>query len=108
MVNNRNFTDYNYIKTMRMFAAINPNRLPSWPVTDIKLLCAMAEVAHLGPIPMGKWAEKINVNPVKTGQAMDRLEKAKLAKRSRSKTDRRVVLAEITDSGRGIVEDWSK
>lgn len=94
---------------MRMFPAINPKRLPTdWPVTDIKLLCAMAEVAHLGPIPMGKWAEKINGHPVKTGQAMDRLEKAKLAKRSRSKTDRRVVLAGITDIGRGIVEDWSK
>jgi DNA-binding MarR family transcriptional regulator len=58
-----------------------------------------------GSLPMGKLGERLMVHPAAVTNAVSRLEQRGLARRQMSPADRRVVLAEITGSGRALAEE---
>jgi MarR family 2-MHQ and catechol resistance regulon transcriptional repressor len=58
---------------------------------------------HLGPLSLGELADKLLVTGGNVTFVMDRLEAQGLVARYRSDTDRRVVLARLTESGRDLV-----
>ena len=57
-----------------------------------------------GSLPLGKMGERLQVHPTSVTSIVDRLEAAGLVVRRRHPEDGRGVLAEITDSGRSLVE----
>lgn len=57
-----------------------------------------------GSLPLGKMGERLQVHPTSVTSIVDRLEKAGLVVRRRHPQDGRAVLAEITTSGRKVVE----
>jgi len=57
-----------------------------------------------GSLPLGKMGERLQVHPTSVTPIVDRLESAGLVRRVPHPDDRRAVLAEITDSGRDLVE----
>ena len=57
-----------------------------------------------GSLPLGKMGERLQVHPTSVTSIVDRLESAGLVVRRRHPEDGRAVLAEITDSGRALVE----
>jgi len=57
-----------------------------------------------GSLPLGKMGERLQVHPTSVTSIVDRLEGAGLVVRRRHPEDGRGVLAEITDSGRELVE----
>lgn len=58
-----------------------------------------------GSLPLGKMGERLQVHPTSVTPIVDRLESAGLVRRVPHPDDRRAVLAEITDSGRDLVEE---
>src|SRR5687768_15926565 len=60
--------------------------------------------ARNGSLPLGKMAERLQVHPTSITSIIDRLEAAGRGVRRRHPEDGRAVLAEITDSGRAVVE----
>jgi DNA-binding MarR family transcriptional regulator len=57
-----------------------------------------------GSLPLGKMAERLMVHSTSITNTIDRLERDGLVRRLAHPTDRRLVLAEITEEGRGIVK----
>ena len=57
-----------------------------------------------GAMPMTRMGSLLQVHPTSVTSAVDRLEKQGYVARSRQDSDRRVVLAAITSSGRAVVE----
>jgi DNA-binding MarR family transcriptional regulator len=57
-----------------------------------------------GSLPLGKMGERLQVHPTSVTSIVQRLEAAGLVRRVRDDTDGRVVLAEITEAGRALVE----
>ena len=57
-----------------------------------------------GSLPLGKMGERLQVHPTSVTSIVDRLESAGLVVRRRHPEDGRAVLAEITASGRSLVE----
>jgi DNA-binding MarR family transcriptional regulator len=57
-----------------------------------------------GMLPLGKMGERLQVHPASVTNAIDRLEVAGLVRRVAHPTDRRAVLAEITETGRKRVD----
>ncbi len=57
-----------------------------------------------GSLPLGKMGERLQVHPTSVTSIVDRLEAAGLVTRRRHPQDGRAVLAEITESGRTLVE----
>jgi DNA-binding MarR family transcriptional regulator len=57
-----------------------------------------------GSLPLGKMGDRLQVHPTSVTSIVDRLEAAGHVRRRRHPTDGRTVLAEITDSGREVVE----
>ncbi|MGN6131870.1 MAG: MarR family winged helix-turn-helix transcriptional regulator [Nocardioidaceae bacterium] len=57
-----------------------------------------------GSLPLGKMGERLQVHPTSVTSIVDRLEAAGHVVRRRHPEDGRAVLAEITDSGRAVVE----
>lgn len=57
-----------------------------------------------GSLPLGKVGERLQVHPTSVTPIVDRLESAGLVRRVPHPEDRRAVLAEITESGRELVE----
>jgi MarR family 2-MHQ and catechol resistance regulon transcriptional repressor len=64
---------------------------------------ALEALYHLGPLSLGELADKLLVTGGNVTFVMDRLESQGLVARYRSDTDRRVVLARLTESGRDLV-----
>jgi MarR family 2-MHQ and catechol resistance regulon transcriptional repressor len=64
---------------------------------------ALEALYHLGPLSLGDLADKLLVTGGNVTFVMDRLEAQGLVARYRSDTDRRVVLARLTESGRDLV-----
>ena len=60
--------------------------------------------SRAGSLPLGKMGERLQVHPTSVTSIVDRLEAAGLVVRRRHPQDGRAVLAEITDSGRAVVE----
>jgi DNA-binding MarR family transcriptional regulator len=57
-----------------------------------------------GSLPLGKMGERLQVHPTSVTSIVDRLESAGHVVRRRHPQDGRAVLAEITESGRAVVE----
>ena len=57
-----------------------------------------------GSLPMGKMGERLQVHPTSITSIINRLEAAELVVRRPHPEDRRAVLAEVTDTGRRLVE----
>ena len=57
-----------------------------------------------GSLPLGKMGERLQVHPTSVTSIVQRLEAADLVVRRPHPDDGRAVLAEITDSGRAVVE----
>ena len=64
---------------------------------------ALEALYHLGPLSLGELAEKLLVTGGNVTYVMDRLEAQGLVSRYRSESDRRVVHAKLTETGRGLV-----
>ena len=60
--------------------------------------------SRAGSLPLGKMGERLQVHPTSVTSIVDRLEAAGHVVRRRHPTDGRTVLAEITSSGRSLVE----
>ena len=58
-----------------------------------------------GAMPMTRLGSLLQVHPTSVTSAVDRLEKQGYVVRSRRESDRRVVLATITDAGRAVVDE---
>jgi DNA-binding MarR family transcriptional regulator len=61
-----------------------------------------------GSLPLGKMGDRLQVHPTSVTSIVDRLETAGFVVRRRHPTDGRTVLAEITDTGRALVEAATK
>ena len=57
-----------------------------------------------GSLPLGKMGERLQVHPTSVTSIVQRLEAAGLVRRRQDAADGRIVLAEITDAGRDLVE----
>jgi DNA-binding MarR family transcriptional regulator len=57
-----------------------------------------------GSLPLGKMGERLQVHPTSVTSIVDRLEAAGLVTRRRHPEDGRAVLAQITETGRSLVE----
>jgi DNA-binding MarR family transcriptional regulator len=57
-----------------------------------------------GALPLGKMAERLMVHSTSITNTIDRLERDGFVRRMPHPTDRRLILAEITDDGRNIVK----
>ena len=68
-----------------------------------EVLQLLAFTRH-GQLPMTKLGSLLQVHPTSVTSAVDRLERQGYVARTRGDQDRRIVLAAITDAGRGIVE----
>jgi DNA-binding MarR family transcriptional regulator len=55
-------------------------------------------------LPLGKMGDRLMVHPASVTNAVDRLESDGLVRRVRHGEDKRMVLAELTDDGRRVVE----
>src|SRR3954465_12881869 len=60
--------------------------------------------SRAGALPLGKMGERLQVPPTSVTSIVDRLEQAGHVVRRRHPDDGRAVLAEITESGRAVVE----
>jgi DNA-binding MarR family transcriptional regulator len=60
--------------------------------------------SRAGSLPLGKMGERLQVHPTSVTSIVDRLEVAGHVVRRPHPVDGRAVLAEITDSGRAVVE----
>jgi DNA-binding MarR family transcriptional regulator len=60
--------------------------------------------SRAGSLPLGKIGDRLQVHPTSVTSIIDRLERDGFARRVPHPADRRGVLAEITDSGRAVVE----
>jgi DNA-binding MarR family transcriptional regulator len=60
--------------------------------------------SRAGSLPLGKMGERLQVHPTSVTSIVDRLESSGHVVRRRHPEDGRAVLAEITDSGRAVVE----
>lgn len=57
-----------------------------------------------GSLPLGKMGERLQVHPTSVTSIVDRLQAQGLVRRCKHPTDGRTVLAEITETGRSLVE----
>jgi DNA-binding MarR family transcriptional regulator len=57
-----------------------------------------------GELPMGKMGDRLMLHPTSVTNIIDRLEHQDLVRRIPHPTDRRTVLAQITEEGRQVVE----
>jgi DNA-binding MarR family transcriptional regulator len=60
--------------------------------------------SRAGALPLGKMGQRLQVHPTSVTSIVDRLEAAGHVVRRRHPQDGRTVLAEITESGRAVVE----
>lgn len=60
--------------------------------------------SRAGSLPLGKMAERLMVHSTSITNTIDRLERDGFVRRVPHPTDRRLVLAEITEDGRGVVK----
>lgn len=84
----------------RIDAVLRPHELTFARYEILRLLA----FTHAGALPMTRLGSLLQVHPTSVTSAVDRLEKQGFVRRSRSATDKRVVLCAITDEGRAVVE----
>ncbi len=57
-----------------------------------------------GRLPLGKMGVRLQVHPTSVTNAIDRLEVQGFVRRTKKQRDRRMILAEITDEGRAVLD----
>jgi DNA-binding MarR family transcriptional regulator len=67
-------------------------------------LLMLLEFSRTGRLPMSKLGDRLQVHPASVTSAVDRLERHGFVVRVPHPTDRRTVLAEITDQGREVAK----
>jgi DNA-binding MarR family transcriptional regulator len=80
--------------------ALKPCDLTFARYEALVLLC----FSRRGELPMGKMGDRLMLHPTSVTNIIDRLEQQGLVSRIPHPTDRRTVLAQITDDGRQVVE----
>jgi DNA-binding MarR family transcriptional regulator len=85
----------------RIEATLQPYGLTFAAYEALRLLA----FTRSGSMPMGRMGERLMVHPASVTNAIRRLEQRGLVERHTSAQDRRVVLATITDPGRGVARD---
>lgn len=85
----------------RIEATLQPYGLTFAAYEALRLLA----FTRSGSMPMGKMGERLMVHPASVTNAIRRLEQRGLVERHTSDTDRRVVLATITEPGRTAARD---
>lgn len=79
-------------------------------LTPFGLTFARFEILRLlgfsrrGRLPMGKIGERLQVHPASVTSAVKRLERDGLLRRTQDEVDGRIVLAELSDAGRRLLE----
>ncbi len=68
----------------------------------------LAALDDVGPIPMGRLADVLDVSVASATGIVDRMEKRGLVERMRSEEDRRVVLVRATDAGLGVFDEMAR
>ncbi|GHJ58567.1 putative transcriptional regulator, MarR family protein [Nocardioides sp. OK12] len=86
--------------TGRIEAVLRPLDLTFARYEVLRLLA----FSSAGRMPMMRLGSLLQVHPTSVTSAVDRLERQGFVRRVRGDGDRRVVLAEITDTGREVVE----
>ncbi len=64
--------------------------------------------SRAGALPMGKIGQRLQVHAASVTNAIDRLESAGLVRRVAHPTDGRARLAELTESGRAVMDDATR
>lgn len=64
----------------------------------------LLQFSRKGSLPLGKMGERLMIHPTSVTNIVDRLERSGFVRRVPHATDRRTILAEITDEGRAVVE----
>ncbi|GAA3193129.1 MarR family transcriptional regulator [Actinocorallia longicatena] len=85
----------------RIEAILRPHGLTFAAFEAMRLLA----FSRTGSLPMGKMGQRLMVHPASVTNVISRLEKRGLVTRTPSPADRRVVLAQITDDGRRVIEE---
>lgn len=85
----------------RIDAVLKPHGLTFARYEVLRLLA----FTHDGALPMTRLGSLLQVHPTSVTSAVDRLELQRYVARSRGTTDKRVVLATITPTGREVVEE---
>ncbi|MBS9372972.1 MarR family winged helix-turn-helix transcriptional regulator [Rhodococcus sp. B50] len=65
-------------------------------------LLTLLHFTRSGALPMAKASARLQVHPTSVTNAVDRLEKAGLVRRTPHPSDRRATLVELTDEGRAL------
>jgi len=85
----------------RIDAVLRPLRLSFARYEVLRLLA----FTRSGALPMTRLGSLLQVHPTSVTSAVDKLEEQGFCRRSRGESDKRIVLAEITDEGRAVVEE---
>lgn len=90
----------NQLLLERIDAVLRPSGLTFARYEVLRLLAFVAD----GQMAMTRLGSLLQVHPTSVTSAVDRLVRQGYVQRSRSATDGRVVLASLTQAGRGVVE----
>lgn len=88
----------------RLNAALAPWEL-TFPRYEALLLLYYS---RRGSLPLGKMGDRLQVHPASVTNVVDRLEAQGLVRRLQHATDRRAVLAEITEQGRAVADEATR
>ena len=66
---------------------------------------ALCAVNYYGPMPMTKLTQILNISKQNTTKLADKLIKSKFADRRTDQSDRRVILLEINENGKKLIEE---
>lgn len=93
-----------YLRRLEQAEEIYTKRLNKlYKVSSTQLQCLIVLLEN-GPLPISKIANKIMVNSSTATGIIDRLEKKGFVKRLRISSDRRVIIIDLTKSGKAIAE----
>lgn len=84
----------------RLNAALEPHGLTFARYEALMLL----HFSRAGALPLGKIGDRLQVHPTSVTNLIDRLEQSGHVRRVPHESDRRAVLAEITEGGREVAE----
>jgi MarR family 2-MHQ and catechol resistance regulon transcriptional repressor len=96
-----------YVKLMRAQRGVVARLEPALAACALTLtqLGVLEAVLHLGPLTHRELGRKLLTSPGNLTDVVDKLEKRGLVTRVRADQDRRQVRVELTQAGRGLIED---
>lgn len=83
--------------------------LKPWSLTFARYeVLVLLHFSKEGVLPLGKMGDRLMLHQASVTNLVDRLEKQEYLRRVPHPTDRRTTLAELTNKGRGIVDDATR